>query len=208
MDLRPAGPGPPTFCYVVPTGSGWLVEETVLAARPAVDPAELAGRLAARLGALPAGRTELVAIPLGGHLPSRTGPVPSFGAAAGYTHPTTGFSVAASLRAAPRVADAITAACRSAGRPRAAAVWDAVWPAPARRTRRLHDYGLRVILRLDQEDLATFFDEFFSLPRAQWADYLRIDASPRAVSRTMWSLARRLPRGVRRQLLVPPFGAC
>ncbi len=42
MDLRPAGSGPPTFCYVVPVADGWLIEETVLAARPPVPPAELA----------------------------------------------------------------------------------------------------------------------------------------------------------------------
>ena len=40
MDLRPAaGSGPPTFRYVVPVADGWLVEETVLAARPPVPPA-------------------------------------------------------------------------------------------------------------------------------------------------------------------------
>lgn len=196
MDLRPAGNGPPTFLYAVPTSDGWLVEETVLAARPPVDPASLAPTLAARLGGpLPAGRTELVRIPLGGPLPSRSAPTPSFGAAAGFAHPATGFSVAASLRAAPRVALAIAAA---------APVGDAVWPRPLRITRRLHDYGLEVILRLDQDELATFFDTFFDLPVEQWAAYLRIDADPAAVSRTMWSLARRLPRGLRRRLLVRP----
>ena len=49
------------------------------------------------------------------------GPVPRFGAAAGYAHPATGYSVAASLRAAPRVATAIARACRVAGAPRPAA---------------------------------------------------------------------------------------
>jgi len=39
-----------TFCYSLPTTDGWLVEETVLAARPAVDPISLLPRLAARLG--------------------------------------------------------------------------------------------------------------------------------------------------------------
>ena len=40
MDLRSVGGvgEQPTFCYVVPVGDGWLVEETVMAARPAVDP--------------------------------------------------------------------------------------------------------------------------------------------------------------------------
>ena len=50
MDLRSVvgGGAQPTFCYVVPVADGWLVEETVMAARPAVDPASLRDRLAAR----------------------------------------------------------------------------------------------------------------------------------------------------------------
>ena len=45
-----------------------------------------------------------------------------------------------------------------------------------RRTRRLHDYGLEVLLRLDGAELATFFDAFFDLPEDVWAPYLRVDA--------------------------------
>ena len=199
MDLRPAGTAGavPTFGYAVPVGDGWLVEETVLAARPPVPATSLAPRLAARVGGPPVGRTELVDIPMGGRLPDRRGPVPLFGAAAGYAHPATGFSVAASLRAAPRVAAVL-------GRADARTVWDAVWPRALRRTRRLHDYGLEVLLGLDQDALATFFDTFFDLRVDVWAPYLRIDAPPGAVSRTMTTLLRRLPRGLRRRLLVVP----
>ena len=85
-----------------------------------------------------------------------------------------------------------------------APVWDAVWPRSARVTRRLHDYGLEVVLGLGQDELATFFDASFDLPVERWASYLRIDADPAAVSRTMWSLARRLPGPLRRRLLVRP----
>ena len=135
-------------------------------------------------------------------MPSRRSPVPCFGAAAGYAHPATGFSVAASLRAAPRVAAALPSAD-------APTVWAAVWPRHLRHTRRLHDYGLQVLLGLDQDALATFFDTFFELPIDVWAPYLRIDATPRQVSRTMTTLLRRLPRGLRRRLLVVPRpGAC
>jgi lycopene beta-cyclase len=198
MDLRPAGDGSvPTFGYTVPVAGGWLVEETVLAARPPVAAASLAARLAGRLGELPAGRIELVSIPVGGRLPERRGPVPAFGAAAGFIHPATGFSVASSLRAAPRVAAALASADP-------VTVWDSVWPRTLRQTRRLHDYGLEVLLRLDQDELATFFDTFFELPVDVWAPYLRIDASPRDVSRTMTTLLRRLPPGLRRRLLVVP----
>lgn len=204
MDLRPSGAGPPTFGYVVPVADGWLVEETVLAARPPIPAASLALRLAARVGTPTPRRTELVTIPVGGRLPRRHGPTPLFGAAAGYTHPATGFSVAASLRAAPRVAAALATACRTSDRPDTKPVWDAVWPRSLRVTRRLHDHGLRVLLGLDQDALATFFDAFFDLPVGVWAPYLRIDATPRQVSRTMTALARRLPRQLRPRLLAVP----
>jgi lycopene beta-cyclase len=207
MDLRPAGAGAPTFSYAVPVAGGWLVEETVLAARPPVPPADLASRLAARIGDHAARRTELVTIPVGGRLPARRGSVPRFGAAAGYIHPASGYSVAASIRAAPRVAAAIATACERSGRPPVEKVWDAVWPPALRRTRRLHAYGLEVLLRLDQDQLATFFDTFFDLPVDVWAPYLRIDASPLEVSRAMSAVLRRLPRGLRRRLLVDPRGA-
>jgi lycopene beta-cyclase len=205
MDLRPAGGnGPPSFLYAVPCVDGWLVEETVLAARPPIAPEALAPPLAARVGTPARDRIERVSIALGGALPSRRDPVPRFGAAAGYAHPATGFSIAASMRAAPRVAAAIATACRGTGRPDARPVHDAVWPSGLRRTRRLHAYGLEVLLRLDQDELATFFDAFFELPVDVWAPYLRIDAAPRQVTRTMTAVLRRLPRGLRRRLLVDP----
>jgi lycopene beta-cyclase len=82
-----------------------------------------------------------------------------------------------------------------------------VWPRGLRRTRRLHAYGLEVLLRLDQDEMATFFDAFFDLPVDVWTPYLRIDASPREVTRTMTAVLRRLPRAWRRRLVVDPRGA-
>ena len=209
MDLRAVpGGGPATFCYVVPVADGWLVEETALAARPPVPPATLRDRLVARLG--PAGhdlvgaaqRTETVAIPMGGRLPDLRQPVVAFGAAAGYTHPATGFSVAASLRAARRVAAALGDA---AGGPDPRRAWDAVWPRQLRRTRRLHDYGLEVLLGLGADELADFFDAFFDLPVETWSSYLRIDARPSEVMGAMRGMLRRSPWSLRRRLVVNPF---
>ena len=97
--------GVSTFCYALPVHDGWLVEETVLAARPAVEPIALLPRLAARLGRHPDDllaeslRTEYVRIPMGGPRPVADQPVVAFGAAAGYVHPATGFSIASSIRA-------------------------------------------------------------------------------------------------------------
>ena len=208
IDLRSVGGvgEHPTFCYVVPVGDGWLVEETVMAARPEVDPLSLRDRLAARIGpevVASARRVETVVIPLGGPLPNRRDPVIAFGAAAGYTHPATGYSVAASLRAAPRVAEAIADTVHRGGLD-TRRVWQAVWPRAARRTRVLHDHGLEVLLRLSPNELGAFFDAFFELPEPLWSAYLRVDASAGDVSRAMRAVLRRLPRPVRRRVLATP----
>jgi lycopene beta-cyclase len=206
MDWRPDhGPGrsddhegPPSFCYVVPVADGWLVEETVLAANPAVAPEVLRERLVSRLG--PGGaalvdaavRVEQVRIPMGSPPRRGEGNLVPFGAAAGFVHPATGYSVAASLRAAPRVAQAIAAG---------ADLGEAIWPRSQLRARALHDYGLDALLRLDGAAIAAFFDAFFELPQERWADYLRVDTTPVAVAGVMRRVFRRAPWSVRRRLM-------
>ena len=214
MDFRPVGgddaPGSPArFVYALPVSDGWLVEETVLAASPAIDPERLWGRLAARL-AMPVAelrsqsiRTEHVHIPMGGSRPARDQPVVSFGAAAGYVNPATGYSLATSLRAAGRVGTAISEALGGSERDLVApvgAVWDAVWPRSIRRTRALHEYGAEVLARLEPAEVRTFFDLFFQLPVADWSAYLRADAEPIEVSRVMTRLFRSAPWALRRRL--------
>lgn len=202
MDWRQPleGPGgPASFCYVVPVHDGWLVEETVLAADPAFAPDLLRQRLIARLG--PGGeevlagavRIEEVRIPMGASRPTtgRPGMVP-FGAAAGLIHPATGYSVAASLRAAPRVAAAIAAGDDPSA---------ALWPRPYRRARVLHDYGLAALVRLDAAETGAFFDAFFGLPTERWADYLRVDVTPARLAGVMARVFRRAPWRVRARLM-------
>lgn len=210
MDWRPPGAatqvGPPSFAYALPVDDGWLVEETVLAARPAFAPDDLAARLAARLG-VPVGdlraaatRIECVDIPMGGPMPDRTSPVVGFGAAAGMIHPATGYSLAASLTGADRVADRIAEELAGA-RVSAAAVWEAVWPRAARRTRLLHDYGLEVLLDLDAAEVRSFFSTFFELDESQWSAYLRIDVEPRRLAGVMARMFRAAPWPLRRRLV-------
>jgi lycopene beta-cyclase len=188
----------PTFCYALPIGSRWLVEETVLTARPAVDPDQLRDRLARRLGAegvelvAQAREIERVRIPLGTRMPERHQAVVAFGAAAGYVHPATGFSVAASLRAAPRVAAALGASGDA---------WEAVWPKSARRARVLHDFGADLLRGLGPADLRSFFDAFFDRDPANWAPYLRVDASAAELSRVMRGVFSSAPWRVRRRLM-------
>jgi lycopene beta-cyclase len=207
-------PLPPTFLYVVDLGNGrWLVEETALAHRHPLPFDVLRQRLAARLGADLTNRAravEHVSIPLRAGVPTSAGPTVLFGAAAGYVHPATGYSVAASLTAADRVARAITAALPlGEASDRAAMVRSAVWPVGHVRARALHDYGLAALLRLSASEIQTFFDAFFALPTDQWSTYLRIDADARAVAGVMakvfgaspWRLRGRLAAGSPRPFL-------
>ncbi len=209
-DGAPSSVGPhgvTTFCYSLPVNGGWLIEETVLAATPAIEPIALLPRLAARLGRHPdsvladALRTEYVRIPLGGSRPASDRPVVAFGAAAGYVHAATGFSVAASIRAAPRVAAALGAALSAgSGVIDPEPIAEAVWPTELRRTRVLHDFGLQVLLDLDDDDVRAFFDAFFELSAADWSAYLRVDSPPKEVSAVMARLFRSSSWQVRRRL--------
>lgn len=218
MDFRepPRTPAAPrrgrtraTFAYSLPVADGWLVEETVLAARPPVEPIALVPVLAARLHLEPdamldrAVRTEYVRIPMGGSRPRRDQPVVAFGASAGYVNPTSGYSVVHSLQMAPPVAAAIGKALDA--RPTshvgdALIVWNSVWPVAHRRTRLLHDYGLDVLSKLDHAAVREFFDAFFGLPVPTWSAYMRSDASPSEVSGVMTKLFRSAPWSTRRRL--------
>ena len=204
MDFRPVdGPDAPvpTFCYVVRVADGWLVEETVLSASVAVDDDVLRARLISRLGGDPdivdaARRTERVTIPMDAPAAIAPNRASVFGAAAGYVHPATGFSVAASLRAAPRVAAAIGAAIDGGPDPRRA-----VWTRPMRVTRHLHRYGAAVLAGLDDEQTRAFFDVFFDRPSQRWAPYLQLDSQPGAVMSTMAAMFAAAPWSLRRSMV-------
>jgi lycopene beta-cyclase len=204
MDFRPLD-GPEcavgTFCYVVRVADGWLVEETVLSASPAVGLEVLRERLITRLGGDAAVvdsavRTERVSIPMDAPTAAPPPRTSVFGAAAGYIHPATGFSVSASVRAAQRVAAALATAVDGGPDP-----MRAVWTRPMRATRRLHRYGAGVLAGLDAEQTRCFFDVFFDRPASRWAPYLAIDAPPAAVMSTMAGLFASAPWSLRRSLM-------
>ena len=213
----------PTFAYSLPVAGGWLVEETVLTATPAVDPDALRPVLAARLEMTEqdlldaASATETVRIPMGAPPPpsDTTGPV-RFGAAAGMIHPATGYSIGSALRGAGRVAETIAReldrtnhAASSGEAIDASPIRDAVWSPSARRTRHLHDYGHDVLLRLDRSGVQQFFGSFFDLPVETWSPYMRIDTPPKQLAGVMtqmfaqapWELRRRLMTGDPRRML-------
>jgi len=201
---------PPTFFYGAQFHDGrTLVEETSLYANPPRALDDLRTRLAVRLGVDATERAdsvEQVHIAMGGSLPARTTRVVGFGAAAGFVHPVTGYSVAASLRAATRVANEIVQQLSrgTTGTDLSLAVWGAVWPKKLVRSRGWHDMGLAVLSSLPPRLIGGFFDAFFELPQAQWSVYLRIDSEPAAVRAAMLGVFRHVDMATRLALVAQP----
>ncbi|MBE9373498.1 lycopene cyclase family protein [Saccharopolyspora sp. HNM0983] len=197
--------GWPSFRYTVPLGGGRvLVEETSLVRRPGLPLAQLRRRLTDRLaehGALPDARLreERVRFPVDDPLPA-AGRVIAFGAAGGFVHPATGFSVAASLRSAPWLAAAISAGL--AGGPSAAvrAARQVLWPPRALSGRLLHRRALHALLGLPGAEVPEFFELFFGLPRRHREGFLSWPGDPRVTAAAMSALFARAPWRLRRRL--------
>jgi lycopene beta-cyclase len=198
----------PTFLYALDFGDGsWLMEETSLARRPPLELDVLRRRLDARFRSRGAEVADVVAsevvyIPLDRAVPRGDQPVVGFGAAACLVHPATGYSVAASLRAAPLLADAVRAATDRRAGPAATAraAWAAVWPEWRRRARALERYGLEALLRCRRGEMRDFFDAFFDQPPADVARYLAGEATTGQVARLMGGVFAASPWPVRRAL--------
>lgn len=191
MDWRPDnGAGPdalPSFLYRVPLGRDTvLYEETCLVGAPALGSAELARRLRHRLTAR--GITlhgdepvERVRFPVAGGSPGRA----RFGAAGGYLHPATGYSIAASLSAAD------TVAAGGSG-----------WTAAGRAVHLLRLAGLRALLALPAHDIPRFFDTFFELDIALQRAYLSGRGDLAGTAAAMNGLFFTLPGRIRARLAV------
>jgi hypothetical protein len=65
----------------------------------------------------------------------------------------------------------------------------------------LHDYGLELLLRLDDDEVRAFFGAFFELPIEQWRGYMRIDTPPWEVAAVMTKLFRASSWSMRRRLM-------
>lgn len=197
--------GWPTFLYVVPLGEGQvLVEETSLARRPGLPLATLRRRLHARLahhGIAPPkdARTEKVSFPVDHPRHHGHGAL-GFGAAAPLIHPATGFSVAASLQLAPRVAASLAEHLPDQPDRALAAAQETVWPPAAKAIHRVRRIGLEALLRMPAGEVPRFFETFFALPDAhRWA-YLTgrddvggtIAAMARLFRESDWRLRRHL----------------
>jgi lycopene beta-cyclase len=165
----------PSFLYVLPhDGQRVFVEETSLAARPAVPLALLELRLAARLEKLGVNVREITAvercsIPLDMPRPSGL----AFGAAAGMVHPATGYLLSRVLAGARGFAAAIASGNGLAEQARLA----------GGRSRALHLLGLDVLVDCNGPDLAGFFETFFALPQSARDQFLAVQ--PRFLDTTL-----------------------
>lgn len=200
-----------SFLYALPYGPDRLfVEETSLAASPAVPLPLLRDRLYARLAHLGVEvieeiEVERCIIPMNTPIP-RAGLAVPFGAAAGLIHPATGYQLSRSLALAEPVARAIAAALPHGPSAARRAAWSTVWPTPQRRTRALHDLGLQLLLSLDAEQTRAFFSAFFDLPEPAWRAYLRADAAPGSVAGAMAQVFARLDPSLRRAIVALALG--
>jgi lycopene beta-cyclase len=220
MDFDPAplgtDEGPPTFLYVLPLADGRVfVEETCLAARPAVPAAVLAARLDRRLaalgisGATPGEGGEWVSIPMGGPLPSDPR-VLGFGAAAGMIHPASGYLLPRVLGAADRVAAevAVTLGARGGTPTRAVASgWEALWPPDRKQRRALYRFGLEALVAMDPAATRAFFDHFFRLPTEAWSGYLSDRLTAPELRVVMLKLFGSAPLALKWRLARAGFGA-
>ncbi|MCQ4118521.1 lycopene cyclase family protein [Rhodococcus tibetensis] len=172
----------PSFLYAVPLSADrFLLEETCLVGRPALAVSELATRLHRRLrhrGVSVPSHSDVERVRFAVEPPHDAGREGNgqvrFGARAGLMHPSTGYSVAASLSCA----DALV-------RDLAEGTSGRLWPWRARTVASLRSIGLRVLLRLDAESVPEFFEHFFDLPPHLQVAFLSDRANPTATLSAM-----------------------
>jgi lycopene cyclase-like protein len=172
---------PPTFVYVMDFGDGrYFVEETSLAAAPALGFDVLEQRLRSRLRArgievLEEYEVERCLFPMNLPMPRFDQSVVGFGGAASMVHPASGYSIGAQLRRAPDLAEAIAQALKvpnATPQSIAKAGWQGLWPQERLRKYYLYRFGLEKLMRFNEPRLTHFFDTFFDLPQAQWSGFL------------------------------------
>jgi lycopene beta-cyclase len=201
---------PPTFLYAMDLGGGrFFVEETSLAASPAVPFDLLEQRLYRRLAYMGAQIEEIQHVerclfPMNMPLPDLGQPVLGYGGAASMVHPISGYQVGAALRRAQPLASAIAQALGASERgaaPVAYIAWRALWPNERVRRRNLYLFGLENLMRFDERQLNGFFSAFFQLPFPQWSGYLSDTLNTSEILHTMWTLFAHAPAHVRFALM-------
>lgn len=176
-----------TFLYKVPLGDNkFLVEATCLARRPGMPLSELRARLHTHLE--PGTREERVRFPLDAPRAKDR----AFGAAAGFIHPATGYSVATSLVLAPEVASAVKAGEDPE---------HVIWSRNARIVHALRRRGLEALLRMNADETRDFFELFFQLDVELQRAYLSGREDVGGTVAAMTALFRRAPWRLRVTLM-------
>jgi len=202
---------PPTFLYAMDLGQGrFFVEETSLAAAPALSFVTLQQRLEQRLAhrgiAIEAvEHVEHCLFPMNPALPDRRQRLVGFGGAASMVHPASGYMIGSLLRRGPQLAADLAAALAAgkAGVALSQAGWQSLWPAELRRRHGLYRFGLEKLMRFDEAQLRAFFATFFALPNAQWFGFLANTLETPQLLQTMLQLFGAAPNGVRWGLMEP-----
>jgi lycopene cyclase-like protein len=197
-----------SFLYALDLGGRWLLEETSLARNPALSPEDLQARLYSRLRSMGVTVTathseEHVLFPMNVGLPVVGQRTLAIGAAGAIVHPATGYSVAASLRLAPRLAESLRSAF-DASSPDAQGIadagWQAIWPTDRRKARNLESYGLDRLLTMNQSEIRGFFHAFFALGPSVMSTYLGGDSSSAELAAVMWKVFQKAPLRIRSRL--------
>jgi lycopene beta-cyclase len=197
-----------SFLYALDFDGRWLLEETSLARNPALSSADLKARLYSRLNRMGVAVTtvhseEHVLFPMDVALPVVGQRTLAIGAAGAIVHPATGYSVAASLRLASRLAETLRLAFDVSsvdGQLLADAGWQVIWPTDRRKARNLESYGLDRLLSMNQSEICGFFQTFFALGPAVMATYLGGDASSTELASVMWKVFQKAPLRLRSRL--------
>ena len=195
--------GVPSFLYALPLDEDRvLLEETCLAAAPAMPVPELRERLRRRLqrrGVRAAAveeplERETVWIPMRGRDEAPPAGLLAVGTAGRGGHLVTGYSVAHSLRSARSLADRLAAG----DVPPAADPW--------RPGDLLRQAGLRALLRLDTPGTVALFEAFGTLPVRRQRAVMARDAGAGALSTAMWGMFAAMPAAGRTALVRATLG--
>jgi lycopene cyclase-like protein len=195
-----------SFLYALDLGGRWLLEETSLARNPALSPEDLQGSRLRSMGVtiMATHAEEHVLFPMNVGLPVVGQRTLAIGAAGAIVHPATGYSVAASLRLAPRLAESLRAAFDASSSADAQVIadagWQAIWPTDRRKARNLESYGLDRLLTMNQSEIRGFFHAFFALGPSVMSTYLGGDSSSAELAAVMWKVFQKAPLRIRSRL--------
>lgn len=195
MDFRGERHATPSFLYAMKEGTSGdcdrlFVEETVLSSRRPHDHADLKRRLLLRLADNGTSiksilGEEFCTIPMGQRIPGSTEPTLAFGAAAGMVHPATGYQLSHALRAARPVADAIAENLSRGSEVASREALNVMWPEHRRQSWKLYRWSAAVLSDMNQEEMGSFVEAFFSLPTDQWLGFMEGTLRPRQIMRLL-----------------------